>query len=210
VTLPAWLRVPSWALIGAGAALTAVVIRRDGEMAERDRVIERQASDALARGARYRATVASLRRMEGAALADAQKHARAAGTALSRADSLQREADRLARIADSLRAAQTASGQPDPCAPANAALTSCQLVGRELRASLAEEQAAGVALEVARRTASERADTAERRASGLDSSLRALLTVRTCRMLGLVPCPSRKLALVAGLIGGLLLAPKLP
>lgn len=210
MNLPEWLRVPSFAMIGAAAALTVAAIRRDGAMDERERAIERQAANELAQGRRYWALVTALRLREGAALADAQRHARAAGTALSRADSVQREADRLARIADSLRAAQTASGQPDPCAPANAALTSCQLVGRELRASLAEEQAAGAALEVARRTASTRADTAERRASGLESTLRALLTVRTCRVLGLLPCPSRKLALIGGVVGGVLLVRSLP
>lgn len=197
VTLPPWLRVPSWALVGAGVMLVYGIGRWEGAMANRDQEAERTARTVLAAGTRYYVTIAALRAAEAVAEAEARRYVRAASGALTKADSLQREADRLARVADSLRAAQTASGDPDPCGPASDALRACQAVGVTLREAVAEQQRAVVALEVARSGASERADTAEARSEALDASLRVLLGARTCHLFG-IPCPSRTVSFIGG------------
>ena len=200
VALPPWLRVPSWALVGAGVMLVYGLGRWEGAMANREQEAERGARAVLATSARYHVTMAALRSAEAVAVVAARRHGRAAAGALTRADSLQREADRLARVADSLRAAQTVNGEPDPCRPANAALAACQAVGVTLREAVAAQQGAVVALEVAHGRASERADSAEARVGLLDASLRDLLKARTCHLLPGVPCPSRVVAFVGGMV----------
>lgn len=200
MTPPAWLRVPMWALVGSGVMLVYGLGRWEGAMASREQEAERAARAVLAASGRYHVQMDALRAAEAKAEGEARRFVRAASEALTRADSLQREADRLARVADSLRAAQTASGEPDPCGPATDALRACRAVGATLREAVVAGQRALVELDLARGRASERADSAEARVGLLDASLRAVLKARTCHLLLGVRCPSRVVAFVGGMV----------
>jgi hypothetical protein len=189
-----------WALVGSGVMLVYGLGRWEGAMASREQEAERAARAVLAGSGRYHVQMDALRAAEAKAEGEARRFVRAASEALTRADSLQREADRLARVADSLRAAQTANGEPDPCGPATDALRACRAVGVTLREAVVAGQRALVELDLARGRASERADSAEAWVGLLDASLRAVLKARTCHLLLGVRCPSRTVAFVGGMV----------
>ena len=202
MTLPAWLRAPAWAVVGAAAALAYLLGRGDGTMAERERQAEQQARAVLAATRIYEARVATERAAEAAAHADAVHWRTIAAADEVRTVGLSQRADSLARIAAGLEAAQTASGQPSPCAPAFDALRACQAVTASLRLTLGDLQRAAVADSAALGHADARADTAEARAATVTRTLQTLLAAKTCRLLALLPCPSRRVAFAGGVLAG--------
>jgi hypothetical protein len=75
-----------------------------------------------------------------------------------------------------------------------------------LRESLSACRQGWAVADAAGQACDQRAALAEARATRLDSLLRIGVRVHTCRLVGLLPCPSRGLAFLGGAIGGYLLA----
>lgn len=102
---------------------------------------------------------------------------------------LRATAESLARVADT---AQTVG-------PYRSALLASQAVAATCRATLAVSDSGWQSCAV-------RAGLAEARAERLDSLLRAGVKIQTCRIVGFLPCPSRGVAFLGGVIGGYLLS----
>jgi len=203
-------RIPSWGAVLVAALVLYGIGRWDGRISAEEARMAVQAREFVRTAGAFHDHLARLKTEETAARVSARSHELEAYRERVAADGLQKRADSLARIADSLRAAQTASGAPDPCAPANAALAACQEVGATLRGALAHQVEASADLEAARQSAAARADVATHRADSVTVALDGLLHARGCTILHFLPCPSRPVVMVLGLAGGLLIGMALP
>lgn len=198
MTLPEGLRVPAWMLVAALAVATYGIGRWDGrETAEEVRIM-RDAKAWLATGTAYRATLRGVLEAESAAVREARQQQAKATQHAQEAAGLARTADSLLRIVQGLTAATPLD---TACGPFSRALSACTVARQSLANSLADQQAASVKLELARRKADERADLATARAEGADAHLAEVLRVKGCHLLFL-PCPSRTVAAVGGAVIG--------
>ena len=165
------------------AALVAYLwIRHDGAQSAELARWKQAAQGAIVAGNAYRASRDSLAKQESILR-------RRYGALNGDLERLRATSDSLSRVADT---AQTIG-------PYREALIAANNVGATCRATLAVADSGWS-------TCAVRARLAEARAAKLDSLLRQGLKVQTCRVLGLLPCPSRGLVFLGGAVGGYLLS----